>query len=219
MRAIHRIRPLTQQEAAVSGPARKVEADIRPVSAQMLASGGRGVAFEYGFADSPFGLCGVLAAGGEIYRFSFVGIDPLECRDSRSCGNPENFAELCREDWPAAGFERRDDMAKCIVGAVFGDEPSCRFVVRAVGSDFRMGVWRALAAVPFGSTVSYAALAAMAGCPRAVRATASAVASNRVGVIIPCHRVVRNDGSTGEFFWGTRLKRALIEWESGWGGR
>lgn len=207
------IERLPASEAAGFEPPRRSEAEVLPADSEAVASGGRGMTFEYGFAESPFGLCGVLAAAGEIYRFSFIGVDPQECRSERACRLPENFEELCRGEWPSACFERCDDTAERIVGAVFGGEPSCRFVVRVVGSDFRVGVWRALATVPFGATVSYSTLAAMSGNRRAVRAVASAVAGNRVGVIVPCHRIVRSDGSVGQFFWGQRLKRALIEWE------
>lgn len=85
--------------------------------------------------------------------------------------------------------------------------------IDVAASEFRRRVWEGLTRIPAGETVSYAELARRIGCTTAVRAVASAVAANRIAVIIPCHRVVRADGSTGRFRWGTALKRRLIKLE------
>ncbi|HEX5790879.1 MAG TPA: methylated-DNA--[protein]-cysteine S-methyltransferase [Luteolibacter sp.] len=81
------------------------------------------------------------------------------------------------------------------------------------GTPFQLEVWRALLRVPRGQTISYAQLAARIGRPSAVRAVASAVARNPIAVLIPCHRVVRSDGTPGEYRWGAPRKQALLEWE------
>lgn len=81
------------------------------------------------------------------------------------------------------------------------------------GTDFQREVWCALCAIPAGSTLSYTEVAKNIGRPKAVRAVAGACAGNRIAVVIPCHRVVRNDGSISGYRWGVERKRALLERE------
>jgi AraC family transcriptional regulator of adaptative response/methylated-DNA-[protein]-cysteine methyltransferase len=81
------------------------------------------------------------------------------------------------------------------------------------GTAFQMRVWRALRAIPAGSTASYAEIARRIGAPRAARAVASACASNPLAVAVPCHRVLRGDGALSGYRWGTASKRALLERE------
>ena len=82
------------------------------------------------------------------------------------------------------------------------------------GTAFQRRVWRALQDISVGRTVSYAELARRIGSPKAVRAVAGACAANNIAVLIPCHRVVRNDGSLSGYAWGVERKRALIAKEA-----
>jgi len=82
------------------------------------------------------------------------------------------------------------------------------------GSAFQLRVWQALRAVPAGTTVSYAELARRLRMPRSVRAVARAVASNRLAVAIPCHRVVRSTGAISGYRWGVARKRSLLAREA-----
>ena len=81
------------------------------------------------------------------------------------------------------------------------------------GTAFQMKVWRFLLSVHEGDVLSYGELAARIETPKAVRAVASACAANRIGVLIPCHRVLRGDGSLGGYRWGLERKRALLDAE------
>ena len=81
------------------------------------------------------------------------------------------------------------------------------------GSDFEQQVWQALREIPAGETVSYGGIAARIGAPRLARDVAEACAANPVAVVVPCHRVVKKDGSISGYRWGVRRKRALIERE------
>lgn len=83
------------------------------------------------------------------------------------------------------------------------------------GTDFQQAVWRALQRIPAGETRSYAQLAASIGMPKAVRAVGSANGANPVSVLIPCHRVIRTDGSLGGYAWGLERKAALLRREGG----
>jgi AraC family transcriptional regulator of adaptative response/methylated-DNA-[protein]-cysteine methyltransferase len=82
------------------------------------------------------------------------------------------------------------------------------------GTAFQQRVWQALRAIPAGRTVGYAELAAQLGMPQGARAVAGACAANPVAVAIPCHRVVRNDGSISGYRWGVARKHALLEREA-----
>ena len=82
------------------------------------------------------------------------------------------------------------------------------------GTPFQRRVWEALLAIPCGARVTYAALAHRIGMPNAARAVASACAANAIALGIPCHRVVRSDGTLSGYRWGVERKRALIDGEA-----
>jgi len=81
------------------------------------------------------------------------------------------------------------------------------------GTSFQRRVWRACARIPYGEVRSYAELAAMADCPRGARAVGQGMGANPLPIVVPCHRVIRADGSLGGFGSGLPLKRRLLEWE------
>jgi len=83
------------------------------------------------------------------------------------------------------------------------------------GTAFQWRVWRELTAIPRGQTRSYADVARAIGQPRAVRAVARACATNPIAVVVPCHRVIGADGSTGGYRWGIDTKRRLLRAERG----
>ena len=85
------------------------------------------------------------------------------------------------------------------------------------GTAFQQRVWQALQEIPAGETVSYTEVARRIGVPRAVRAVAGACAANNLAVAIPCHRVVRNDGSLSGYAWGIERKRDLLNREASHG--
>lgn len=82
--------------------------------------------------------------------------------------------------------------------------------VELLGTAFQHNVWQALMKIPQGSTLSYAGLAASLGMPKAARAVARACASNKVAVLVPCHRIIRGDGSLGGYRWGLPLKEKIL---------
>lgn len=148
----------------------------------------------YGFGADRFGRTAVAWDAAGICYFGYVD------GDDRSVE-----AEL-RSRFPRASLFP-ESAAVAIGGQA---EP----VLHLAGTSFQLKVWRTLAGVGCGSRVSYSQLAGLCGCPTAVRAVASAVARNPVSRLIPCHRVVRNDGSIGRYYWGEARKRAMLAWES-----
>jgi len=96
----------------------------------------------------------------------------------------------------------------------FGKLKKFDIKLKLQGTEFQKSVWRALQRIPYGQTRSYSDVARMIGKPKAVRAVANAVGKNRVAIIVPCHRVVRSDGSIGDYAWGKVLKKRLLDLES-----
>ena len=90
---------------------------------------------------------------------------------------------------------------------------SARLPVDLRGSDFERQVWCALQEIPAGGSTSYGELASSLGVPRLAKEVGEACASNSIAVVIPCHRVLRKDGSLSGYRWGTWRKRALLERE------
>lgn len=82
------------------------------------------------------------------------------------------------------------------------------------GTPFQKSVWNALRKIPPGKTLSYRDVAIAIGLPKTARAVALACAANPIAVIVPCHRVVRSDGSLSGYRWGVEIKRSLLERES-----
>ena len=92
-------------------------------------------------------------------------------------------------------------------------ENSADFALDLRGSDFELKVWNALRDIPAGTTVTYGEIAARIGSPREAREVGEACAANILAVVVPCHRIVKKDGSISGYRWGVRRKRALLERE------
>jgi AraC family transcriptional regulator of adaptative response/methylated-DNA-[protein]-cysteine methyltransferase len=124
--------------------------------------------------------------------------------------------ELARE-FPHAEIERDDagmhDVARVLAGAVRGERDATQLPLDLEGTAFQIRVWDALRRIPKGETRTYSEVAAEVGQPRAVRAVASACAANAAALAVPCHRVVRRDGSLGGYRWGLAAKEGLLEAE------
>lgn len=81
-------------------------------------------------------------------------------------------------------------------------------------SDFQFRVWKALLDIPKGQTSTYAKIAQAVGSPRAYRAVGTAIGQNPVSILIPCHRVLRSDGTLGGYYWGVDYKRSILDAEN-----
>ncbi|MFO0752466.1 MAG: bifunctional DNA-binding transcriptional regulator/O6-methylguanine-DNA methyltransferase Ada [Thermodesulfovibrionales bacterium] len=112
-----------------------------------------------------------------------------------------------REASPLAGWVRE------IVRHLGGAQPHLELPLDVRATAFQERVWRALQEIPYGSTRTYSEIAEAIGRPTAARAVARACATNPTALLIPCHRVLRNDGGLGGFRWGIERKRALLRRE------
>jgi AraC family transcriptional regulator, regulatory protein of adaptative response / methylated-DNA-[protein]-cysteine methyltransferase len=112
------------------------------------------------------------------------------------------------------GDQRLDDLVAEVVR--FVEAPASRFEppLELRGTDFERRVWLALREIPAGSTATYSEIATHIGAPHASYDVGQACASNPLAVVVPCHRVVRKDGTLGGYRWGTRRKQALLAREA-----
>jgi AraC family transcriptional regulator of adaptative response/methylated-DNA-[protein]-cysteine methyltransferase len=132
--------------------------------------------------------------------------------------DPETLVHDLEDGFPNAnliGGDRffEDVMAK-VVGLVEAPEVGIDLPLDVRGTAFQHRVWQALREIPVGTTATYSEIAEGIGMPKAVRAVAAACAANKIAVAIPCHRVVRNDGSLSGYRWGVERKRRLIDRET-----
>jgi AraC family transcriptional regulator of adaptative response/methylated-DNA-[protein]-cysteine methyltransferase len=133
-------------------------------------------------------------------------------------GNPNKLVRELQDRFPQAKLiganQEYEALVARVVGFIEAPEQGLDLPLDIRGTAFQQRVWRALRAIPAGRTISYAELADRIGSPKAVRAVAGACAANNIAVAIPCHRVVRNDGSLSGYAWGVDRKRALIAKEA-----
>jgi AraC family transcriptional regulator of adaptative response/methylated-DNA-[protein]-cysteine methyltransferase len=133
-------------------------------------------------------------------------------------GEPDKLVCELQDRFPKArliGADREyEALVARVVGFIEAPGQGLDLPLDIRGIAFQQRVWRALQDIPVGRTVSYTELARRIGSPKAVRAVAGACAANSIAVAIPCHRVVRNDGSLSGYAWGVERKRALIAKEA-----
>ncbi|MDJ0928154.1 MAG: methylated-DNA--[protein]-cysteine S-methyltransferase [Gammaproteobacteria bacterium] len=154
---------------------------------------------EYDFCDTPFGECLIARTSRGICHLEFVD------------GDPDGALASLLARWSDAEPKPADLQAT--VDGIF-DERAAEPTLDLRGTEFQTRVWRALRRIPWGRTSSYGEIAAQIGQPSAARAVGAAVGSNTIGVLVPCHRVIRADGASGGYRWGTNRKAALLSWEA-----
>jgi AraC family transcriptional regulator of adaptative response/methylated-DNA-[protein]-cysteine methyltransferase len=132
--------------------------------------------------------------------------------------DPDALVRNLQDRFPKARLIGADHDYEALVARVVGfvetPEIGLNLPLDVRGTAFEQRVWQALQEIPVGETVSYAEIARRIGSPKAVRAVAGACASNNLAVAIPCHRVVRNDGSLSGYAWGVERKRVLLAREA-----
>lgn len=168
------------------------------------ARGGRGLGVNYAVADCSFGQ--LLVAATE------KGICAVRLGDSAAALEADLSSEFS-----AARIERHDEplgeWVREIIEHLEGGRPNLELPLDVRATAFQRRVWEALQKIPYGSTRSYGEVAQAIGRPTAVRAVARACATNPVALVIPCHRVIREDKSLGGYRWGLERKRKLLAQE------
>lgn len=160
----------------------------------------------YGHAPTPFGF--------GLIGWTAQGIVMLHLQQTEALLTQEEWAS----EFPGCHFVR-DDQEACVLleqafqqGQPAHPEASLKLVL--TGSPFQLKVWQGLRDIPFGEVRSYGELAEYLGHPGAARAVGTAVAANKLAYLVPCHRVIRASGETGQFRWGTEVKAQMLAWEA-----
>ncbi|HXV23413.1 MAG TPA: methylated-DNA--[protein]-cysteine S-methyltransferase [Alphaproteobacteria bacterium] len=167
--------------------------------------GGLGAEIGYAIAASPLGR---LLAAATPKGVCFIGIGETD-RDLESA---------LRQEFPKASAIRRDEgrlgsAIATILAYLEGTAPHIDLPLDVRATAFQRRVWEELRRIPYGETRSYGEIAEAVGVPESVRAVGRACATNPVALIVPCHRVVREDGSLSGYRWGLARKQALLERE------
>jgi len=156
---------------------------------------------------------GKCSLGSVLVAASEQGISAISFGD-----DPDALVRALQDRFPQAELFGGDGAFEQVVARVVGfvDDPAngMDLPLDVRGTAFQHRVWKALCKIPPGSTATYAQIAKRIGNPKAVRAVAQACAANPLAVAIPCHRVVRTDGSLSGYRWGVERKRALLEKEA-----
>ncbi len=163
-----------------------------------------GLTIVYGFHPSPVGECLLSMTERGICGLDFVL--PNE---------RESTLNATRRNWPKAALAEDPTQTQPFLDRIFNpvkSGPALPLILK--GTNFQIKVWQALLKIPPGAVVSYSDLAVYLGRPNAARAVGNAVASNRIGFVIPCHRVIHKIGNPGNYQWGTARKRAILGWEA-----
>ena len=189
-------------DAGYSAPSRFYDEnkDRLGMSASAWRDGGRDIVIHYAVAETSLGPMLVAATEKGVCRLSFS-----ETRDELECRFPN--AELTE------GGAEFSALLEQVITAVEKPGDARHIPLDVKGTAFQEAVWQQLRKIPAGETRSYAQIAAAAGNPKAVRAAGTANGANTVAVLIPCHRVVRSDGSIGGYAYGPDIKRELLKRE------
>ncbi len=169
--------------------------------------GGEGLSLAVAIRPAPNKLGRVLVA--ESHR----GIAALLLGD-----NDKTMLDELRGEFPAATITRDDKVGAKAFAALeallAGRKPAADLPLDLRGTAFQIRVWQALQAIPRGETRSYREIAIALGEPKAARAVGSACGNNILGLLVPCHRALRSDGSLGGYRWGLARKQAILDAEA-----
>lgn len=167
--------------------------------------GGAGMHIRYTIVNSPLGR---LLVGATDRGISALYLGESDARLEAALQKEYSRADIRRDRNGLEGWVGR------ILAHLRGQEPHLDLPTDVQATAFQRRVWEELRRIPYGTTRTYREVARAIGHPTAVRAVARACATNPVSVVVPCHRVVREDGNLAGYRWGLERKRALLERES-----
>lgn len=156
----------------------------------------------YDLYDTPFGRVGIATTACGVCAVGFFA-------------SSDAMRRFVRAQYSHVVIRRRATALQRRAARMIADPTSTAapMIVHVRAPEFYVRVWRVLCAVPCGTTICYGALARRAGAPGAARAVGRAMACNPVVVLIPCHRVVRSDGTIGSYHYGVHRKKRLLAYE------
>ncbi|MDH6250636.1 AraC family transcriptional regulator of adaptative response/methylated-DNA-[protein]-cysteine methyltransferase [Chryseobacterium sp. H1D6B] len=176
---------------------------IEGMSPAEYKNGGKSLTIHYSFSESPFGSVITASTEKGICHMAF------EENKETALGNLEyKFPN-------ASFFEKQDEFQKNALSIFDKDWDKLNTIkLHLKGTDFQLKVWESLLSIPMGKLSTYGNLAEKIGNSKASRAVGTAIGSNPVAFLIPCHRVIQTSGNIGGYMWGSERKQLIIGWES-----
>jgi len=194
----------TAYETGLSGTSRLHDLfiNIEGMTPAEYKNGAKNLDINYSFAESPFGNLIVASTNKGVCFMGFYEDEPTA------------FTAL-QAHFPHAQFSRKLDMIQQNALFIFQNDWSKLHAIKLhlKGTDFQLKVWETLLKIPMGQLATYGAIAQKIGNPNASRAVGTAIGSNPVAFLIPCHRVIQSTGTFGGYMWGPTRKTAMIGWE------
>ncbi|MRX37880.1 methylated-DNA--[protein]-cysteine S-methyltransferase [Flavobacterium sp. LC2016-23] len=194
----------TAYETGLSGTSRLHDlfVNIEGMTPAEYKNGGKNLFINYSFAESPFG--NIIVASTE------KGVCFMAFAENEGIG----FEDL-KHKFPNATFSRKLDLAQQNALFIFQNDWSklSEIKLHLKGTDFQLKVWETLLKIPMGQLSTYGSIAQQIEKPNASRAVGTAIGSNPVAFLIPCHRVIQSSGTFGGYMWGNTRKTAIIGWE------
>ncbi len=175
---------------------------IEAMTAGELINHGINLEIGYGFSETPFGKVIVATTNKGICHLVFEEDENKAIVDLKS-------------RFPKANYQLVLDDSFQNIWAIFHNEMDDlkEIKLHVKGTDFQLKVWNSLLKIPLGTLTTYGEIAKEIGNPKASRAVGTAIGSNPIAFIIPCHRVIQSSGNFGGYMWGTTRKTAMIGWE------
>ena len=194
----------TSFEAGLSGTARLHDLfiNIEGMTPAEYKNGGKDLAINYSFAESPFGKIVVASTKKGICYMAFAD-------------NEATAFSAMQNHFPNAGFRQIVDLIQQNALYIFTHDWTKlnQIKLHLKGTHFQLKVWQTLLKIPLGHLTTYRAIANKIEKPNASRAVGTAIGSNPVAFLIPCHRVIQSTGVFGGYMWGNTRKTAIIGWE------
>jgi len=194
----------TAYETGLSGTSRLHDlfVNIEGMTPAEYKNGGKNLAINYSFAESPFGNIIVASTQKGVCFMAFAEDETI------------GFVDL-KNKFPNASFTRKLDLAQQNALFIFQNDWSklSEIKLHLKGTDFQLKVWETLLKIPMGQLSTYGSIAQQIEKPNASRAVGTAIGSNPVAFLIPCHRVIQSSGIFGGYMWGNTRKTAIIGWE------
>lgn len=176
---------------------------LEAVTPQEYKLSGSGLRIEYGFHPTPFGMCLIGVTERGVCWMSFLSADEEQ----------RQALEEMKAWWHNSVFHEDHHLTSSYIDQIFRDPSTKKLHVLVKGTNFQVKVWEALLRIKPGHVTTYQDIAKSIHNPAALQAVGSAVGSNHVAYLIPCHRVIRKDGMLGEYRWDSVRKKGMIGWE------
>jgi AraC family transcriptional regulator of adaptative response/methylated-DNA-[protein]-cysteine methyltransferase len=194
----------TAHETGLSGTGRLHDLfiNIEGMTPAEYKNGGKNLAVNYSFAESPFGNILVASTDKGICYMAFADDEPLAF-------------SILQNHFPNAYFRQMVDLIQQNALYIFTHDWTKlnQIKLHLKGTDFQLKVWQTLLKIPMGQLTTYASIAKKIENPNASRAVGTAIGCNPVAFLIPCHRVIQSTGVFGGYMWGNTRKTAIIGWE------